>query len=194
MQPNEIDCPCTLFSKVLFADNWPSASQLAALQLIEKGKLQADSPVSVYLPIFENPVILDDFLAETPSFKPATKVVKVEHLLNFSSGLFYPSIIALPYPYTAKHDKEDPVGYFYNLIKVSLSCCHVSFVCWFIYIRAIYLLFLSNLNPAPSVGLYSLVNSVLLMLMLILVAYGYNSDTLGFIVEKITGQTLEEYW
>jgi hypothetical protein len=69
MQPNEIDCPCTLFSKVLFADSWPSASQLAALQLIEKGKLQADSPVSVYLPIFEDPVILDDFLAETPVFQ-----------------------------------------------------------------------------------------------------------------------------
>ena len=28
----------------------------------------------------------------------------------------------------------------------------------------------------------------------LLVAYGYSSDTLGFIIEKITGETLEEYW
>ena len=98
--------------------------QLAALQLIEKGKLQVDSPVSAYLPVFENPIILDDSSAENPFFKPATKVVRVEHLLNFSSGLFYPSITVLPYSYTAKHNEEDPVGHFYNLIKVSLplSC------------------------------------------------------------------------
>ena len=31
------------------ADRLPFSAQLAALQLIEKGKLQADSPVSVYL-------------------------------------------------------------------------------------------------------------------------------------------------
>ena len=94
--------------------------QLAALQLIEKGKLQTDSPVSAYLPVFENPIILDDFSAEDPTFKPATKVVRVEHLLNFSSGLFYPDIAVISLSYTTKHDKEDPVGHFYNLIKVGL--------------------------------------------------------------------------
>ena len=94
--------------------------QLAALQLIEKGKLQTDSPVSAYLPVFENPIILDDFSAENPTFKPATKVVRVEHLLNFSSGLFYPDIAVISLSYTTKHDKEDPVGHFYNLIKVGL--------------------------------------------------------------------------
>ena len=92
---------------------------MAALQLIEKGKLQADTPVSVYLPVFENPIILDDITAEKPSYKPATKVIRVEHLLNFSSGLFYSGIVDLPNPYTLPHEEEDPVSHFYNIIKVS---------------------------------------------------------------------------
>ena len=131
MQPNQIDYPCMLFSKVLlpiFTHSWPSAIfslQLAALQLIEKGKPQADDHVSAYLPVFENPIILDDVSAENPSFKPATKAIRVENLLNFSSGLFYPEITVLPCSYTAKHNEEVPVGHFYDLIKVSLpSCCY----------------------------------------------------------------------
>jgi CubicO group peptidase (beta-lactamase class C family) len=101
--------------------------QLAALQLIEKGKLQGDTPVSTYLPVFENPIILDDITKEKPSFKPATKVVRVQHLLNFSSGLFYPitaPIHVLPKPYVAPQQEEDPVGHFYNIIKVSLLLLH----------------------------------------------------------------------
>lgn len=98
--------------------------QLAALQLIEKGKIQRDTPVSTYIPAFENPIILDDITAKNPSFKPATNVVRVEHLLNFSSGLFYPinnSIHEITTAYTAPYwEEEDPVGHFYNIIKVTL--------------------------------------------------------------------------
>lgn len=97
--------------------------QLAALQLIEKGKLQKNTPVSTYISAFENPIILDDITAKNPSFKPATKVVRVEHLLNFSSGLFYPMddpIHKITPAYTAPYsEEEDPVGHFYNIIKVS---------------------------------------------------------------------------
>lgn len=106
-------------------------SQLAALQLIENGKLKGDTPVSTYLPIFENPIILDDITKKKPSFKPATKVVLVQHLLNFSSGLFYPigkPIHVLPEVYTAPHKEEDPVGHFYNVIKVSLQFSYILYV------------------------------------------------------------------
>jgi len=98
---------------------------LAALQLIEQGKLHVDTPVSTYLPVFENPIIqvLDDIAAGKPSYTPATQVVLVRHLLNFSSGLFYPvktQVHVLTKAYSAPHDEEDPVGHFYNIIKVSL--------------------------------------------------------------------------
>ena len=60
--------------------------------------------------------------------------------------------------------------------------------------RATYLLFPSNLNLVPTVGLFFRLVNPDDVTHDLLVAYGYSSDTLGFIIEKITGQTLEEYW
>ena len=138
--------------------------QLAALQLIEKGKLQGDTPVSTYLPVFENPIILDDITKEKSSFKPATKAVRVQHLLNFSSGLFYPitnPIHVLPNAYTAPHQEEDPVGHFYNIIKVSLYS--VRKFCILIYsCRETYLLSPSDLNLVATVRLLPTFNSPIL--------------------------------
>ena len=170
MQPIEIDYPCTFFSKVLspiLPHSWPSAFFCAVGCLTTYRKREISSRFSCIClpPVYENPIILDDFSEENPSFKPATKVVRVEHLLNFSSGLFYDGIIVLPYSYTAKHDEEDPVGHFYIFIKVRRpSRCYkcLSFprrFCVLIYLcRATCPLFLSNLNPVPTVGLSSLVN------------------------------------
>ena len=135
MQSNEICGACTFFSSVIyvldvFDRSYSFYLQLAALQLIEKGKLQMNTPVSNYLPTFKNPIILDDITANQPSLKPATKVVRVEHLLNFSSGLFYGSILNIPTPYVIPHDEEDPVAHFYSAIKVSLLSRFIkSFVC-----------------------------------------------------------------
>ena len=178
--------------------------QLAAFQLIEQGKLQADTPVSTYLPVFENPIILDDVAAEKPSFKPATEVIRIQHLLNYSSGIYYPQIFVLPNGYTEPHDQENPVEHFYDLIKVSPVFIFDE-VRFFVYtkFRVTYLLFPSNLSPVPTVSLRShhiitptQHNGLVTLLILTyssLVVYGYNSETLGFIIEKITGQTLEEY-
>lgn len=46
----------------------------------------------------------------------------VQHLLNFSSGLFYPPITgtAMPSPYAAPHSKEDPHADFLTTLQV----CH----------------------------------------------------------------------
>jgi len=133
-------------------------THLAALQLIEKGKLQADTPVSTYLPVFENPIIVDDITAKKPSYKSATKEVLVRHLLNFSSGIYYPHIFVLPNGYTEPHDQKDPVRHFYDIIKGDLPSIPLKF------------------EPGTDF------------------VYGYSSETLGFIIEKVTGQTLEEYF
>lgn len=168
------------------------------MQLIEQGKLRTDTPVSTYLPAFENPIILDDVLAEKPSFKPATGVVRVEHLLNYSSGLFYPQGLSMPASLSGPHDERDPVGHFYNLIKASstitffwLLRLYVMLICL---CRAICLLFPSNLNRVPTVSPLSPMMTLLMFTYSELVVYGYSSDTLGFIIEKITGKKLEEYW
>ncbi len=99
--------------------------QLAALQLIERGQLHPDDPVSDYLPEFTNPIILDNIATDNPSFTPAKEVVRVKHLLNFTSGLNYPvqggAPDKLPIPYVVPHSKEDPIGEFFKNVKVTES-------------------------------------------------------------------------
>ncbi|KAH9474873.1 Acyltransferase calJ [Psilocybe cubensis] len=95
---------------------------LAALRLIEQEKLGKETPVSDFFPEFATPVILDDILSPSPSFRPASSPILVKHLLNFSSGLFYPPFPDptrnLPPAYTNSYkDAEDPFAEFFRLLK-----------------------------------------------------------------------------
>ncbi|KAF8168532.1 beta-lactamase/transpeptidase-like protein [Crassisporium funariophilum] len=54
-------------------------ANLLALQSYETGhtcKLSFEDPISNYLPEFSNPGVLNDIMAETPTFKPAKNVMK----------------------------------------------------------------------------------------------------------------------
>ncbi|KDR77346.1 hypothetical protein GALMADRAFT_225461 [Galerina marginata CBS 339.88] len=136
---------------------------LAALQLIEQGKFTADNPVSDFFPDFATLLILSDTSSPTlsPPFTQAKTIMRVRHLLNFSSGLFYPAPpvpnASLPPSYVAPHNKEDPHGEFFKNVKGDLPGIPIRF------------------EPGTDF------------------AYGYSSDILGFIVEKVTGKTLEQY-
>jgi Beta-lactamase len=103
--------------------------QLAALKLVEQGKISFDTPVADYIPQFRNPIIVDRTDTTDPqktSFKPAETVVTLKHLLNFTSGLFYPT--APPSDYNmAKgcsskemHLSEDPTSEFFKIITVRI--------------------------------------------------------------------------
>ncbi|KAF9483309.1 beta-lactamase/transpeptidase-like protein [Pholiota conissans] len=137
-------------------------THIAALQLIEQGKLATDTPVSKFFPQFFNTVILSDITSPTSSYIPAKTAITVQHLLNFSSGLFYPIIpragSRMPDPYSAPHDLKDPHGNFLALLQGDLPGIPLKF------------------EPGTDF------------------VYGYSSDILGFIVEKITGTTLESYF
>lgn len=131
--------------RVRVAEDDHGRLQLAAVQLVEAGRLSPQSPVSEYLPEFGDCVVVEDshpvvdLLARTDSanatepkpitkFSPAKGVMKVEHLMHYTSGLFYP-FDALPDwdkdldgPYSMEHDPVDPVGAFVRAIKVYLFC------------------------------------------------------------------------
>ena len=68
-----------------------SLFQIAALQLIEQGKLSVDDPVSRYIPQFDKVVVLEgDYMSkETRPYRPAKEAITVARLLNHSSGLAY---------------------------------------------------------------------------------------------------------
>ena len=77
-----------------------------------------------YIPEMKNPVIVEDSSTGNTAFRPATKAVTVQHLMNFSSGLFYPSIHqdlpGLREGYSSKDMQQDPdpMSRFFQIIKV----------------------------------------------------------------------------
>ncbi|KAF9045342.1 beta-lactamase/transpeptidase-like protein [Panaeolus papilionaceus] len=137
-------------------------AHLAALQLVERGLLSVDTPVSEYFPVFKEAIILDDFASKTSTFTSAKGQIRIRHLLNHTSGLKYaerpPGVVKLGEAYThSYHEDEDPVDTFFKLVKGPYPLLPLKF------------------EPGTDF------------------AYGWNSDVLGFIVEKVTGKTLEQF-
>jgi methyl acetate hydrolase len=64
---------------------------VAALMLVEAGKLQLDDPVSKYLPGFDRPVVLSKYSAADGAFetRPAKRPMTIRHLMTHTSGLGY---------------------------------------------------------------------------------------------------------
>ncbi len=64
---------------------------VAAMQLVERGRVALDDPAQKYFPDFANQSVLESFDAATGAYKlrPATKPVTVRHLFTHTSGLGY---------------------------------------------------------------------------------------------------------
>ncbi|KAJ3504164.1 hypothetical protein NMY22_g18012 [Coprinellus aureogranulatus] len=100
-------------------------ASIATLQLIDRSLLTLDTPISHHLPSFSNPVVLQyPFKIAKPAFKPLSPdtPVRVRHLLNHSSGLYYDLKVPEPWyamgkGYTGEHDREDRVGGFVRHIQ-----------------------------------------------------------------------------
>jgi CubicO group peptidase (beta-lactamase class C family) len=136
-------------------------TSLAALKLVEQGKITFDTPVADYLPQFRNPIIVDRTDTQKTSFKPAQTVVTLKHLLNFTSGLFYPTggdaNMAKGCSSKEMHLSEDPTSEFFRIIIGELPGIPLKF------------------EPGTDF------------------VYGWSSEVAGFLVERVSGQTLEEF-
>ncbi|TFK31422.1 beta-lactamase/transpeptidase-like protein [Crucibulum laeve] len=135
-------------------------TSIAIIQLIEKGKISMETPVSEILPELADPIILDNPIAKNSTYFSAKTTITVKHLLNHSSGMFYYSEDPrqLPIPYTDLYDTdEDPISRFFALIRGDLPSIPLMF------------------EPGTDFS------------------YGYSTDCIGFIIERLTGQSLEEY-
>jgi methyl acetate hydrolase len=63
---------------------------VAALQLVEEGRVDLDEPVAKYLPQLADLEVLEEFdAAGKPSFRPAKTQITLRHLLAHTSGLCY---------------------------------------------------------------------------------------------------------
>ena len=61
----------------------------AALQQVERGKLDLDAPVEQYRPEFADLQVLEGFDGDAPRLRPPASKATVRHLVTHTSGLAY---------------------------------------------------------------------------------------------------------
>ena len=67
-------------------------TSVAAMQLVERGRLKLDEPVAKHLPELAKMEVLEGFdAAGKPVLRPATKPITLRHLLTHTSGFAYPT-------------------------------------------------------------------------------------------------------
>ncbi|KAF6754616.1 beta-lactamase [Ephemerocybe angulata] len=139
-------------------------THIAALQLVEKGLLSPSTPVSEYIPEFANLIVESD----GGEHKKAKKVMIIEHLMHHTSGLCYPFNVLDG----SKHPKPDEV-----VLPQPFRGPHTEdgAAGFLKYIKA----------DLPGIPVKFEPGSDF--------AYGYSSDILGFVVEKLSGLSLEDY-
>ena len=76
-------------------------TSVAAMQLVEQGKLKLDEPVAKHLPQLAKLDVIDGFLPSgKPVLRPAVKPITLRHLLTHTSGFAYPTWSEEMFKYT----------------------------------------------------------------------------------------------
>jgi methyl acetate hydrolase len=81
--------PMTTDTVFRIASMTKAVTSVAAMQLVEQGKIQLDQPVASIIPAFGELQVLVGFYGETPAFRPPIRQATVRHLLTHTSGLAY---------------------------------------------------------------------------------------------------------
>jgi CubicO group peptidase (beta-lactamase class C family) len=79
-----------------------AVTSVAALQLVEQGKLKLDEPVSRHLPQLAKLEVLAGFDQDRPVLRPAAKPVALRHLLTHTSGFAYDTWDEMMAKYTSR--------------------------------------------------------------------------------------------
>lgn len=96
----EKQIPCETTDIFRMASQSKAIITIAFMTLVEEGKIQLDDPITKFFPEYANPVILDNYNAETGAYTthPAKTALKVRHFITHTSGLcidgFYDKIAA----------------------------------------------------------------------------------------------------
>jgi methyl acetate hydrolase len=85
----DADDPITADTMLRIASMTKMVTTVAALQLVEQGKLDLDAPVDTYRPEFAQLQVLEGFDGDTPRLRPPVGRATVRHLVTHTSGLAY---------------------------------------------------------------------------------------------------------
>jgi CubicO group peptidase (beta-lactamase class C family) len=89
-QSVDLAAPMRLDSVFWIASMTKAITTVAALQLVEQGKLSLDGPIGEVLPDLASPVVLEGFASDgTPNTRPAETKLTLRHLLTHTSGFSY---------------------------------------------------------------------------------------------------------
>jgi len=130
-------------------------TSVAALMLIEEGRLRLEDPVATFLPALKAPQVFTGGTATVPQLVPAARPITVRHLLTHTSGFAYglaPSIVDDMYRDARLFQSRTGDELVDKVARLPLIA-------------------------QPGERFY----------------YGINTDLLGIIVEKVTGQSLGAY-
>lgn len=81
--------PYTNDTECLIASCTKLVTSICALQLVEQGKLSLDDPVAKYQPWVANLQVMTGWEGGRPKTRPASKTMKIVHLLTHTSGITY---------------------------------------------------------------------------------------------------------
>ena len=81
--------PLRLDSIFRLASMTKAITSVAAMQLVERGKLSLDVPIATVLPHLAAPMVLEGFQGPMPILRPAARPITLRHLLTHTSGLGY---------------------------------------------------------------------------------------------------------
>lgn len=141
------------------------ATTIAVMMLYEEGKLLLDDPIARYIPEFRNAKVLGRFNPRDSSFTsvPAKRQITIRNLLNHTSGISYPIVGLGP--------KEAMAIYQKNRIPNGVG--------------------------TPSANLAASVKTLAQLPLMHQpgekFTYGLNTDVLGYLVELVSGQKLDQF-
>src|SRR5881628_3713647 len=81
--------PMTLDTVFRIASMTKAITSVAAMQLVEQGKIKLDEPVPNIDPALGSPQVLEGFDAGGPKLRPAKRPITLRHLLTHTAGFSY---------------------------------------------------------------------------------------------------------
>mgnify|MGYP005812940997 CR=1 FL=1 len=85
----EAGTPMRLDAQFRIASMTKAVTSVAAMQLVERGRLALDAPVASIIPAFGELQVLVGFYGDTPALRPPARPATVRHLLTHTAGLAY---------------------------------------------------------------------------------------------------------